>query len=127
MLAAKPKCPLCRRDIQMHELRNGITAAEADTEEAAAEAAAADAAAAAAAAAAGPEETGKGKGQAAAGEGDEDEEREGGEGAVPAAAEGVHVSESKLVALLKEVGAAGVWWAGPAGLGCWGWLFLGDG
>lgn len=82
-----PPAPQCRRDLAMHQLRQGITAAEADEEEAAAEAAAAAAAAAAAG------EQPKGEGSA--------EGRGGGDEQPPA--EQAFVSESKLQALLKEV------------------------
>ncbi len=90
VLSAHAKCPLCRRSITAAELRHGITAAEADEEEAAAEAAAAAAAAAAA-----------DKGKAPMKGSDDEEEQQA--NAPPA--EPVYVSESKLQALLKEVGA----------------------
>lgn len=76
MIAANPKCPLCRRAITAPDLRQGITAADADAQEVAAEAAAA----AALGAKSGELEEGTGE-----------------------AAEQVVVSESKLQALLKEV------------------------
>ncbi|KAI7843193.1 hypothetical protein COHA_003176 [Chlorella ohadii] len=91
VLGMNAKCPLCRRELAMNQLRQGITAAEADEEEAAAEAAAAAAAAAAAG------EQRKGDGEAAA------EGREGGDEQPPA--EQAFVSESKLQALLKELRA----------------------
>lgn len=78
VIATNPKCPLCRRAITAPDLRQGVTAAEADAEEAEAEAAAAAAKG--------------GEGEAGAGE------------APPA--EQAFVSESKLQALLKEVRAA---------------------
>ena len=84
VIATNPKCPLCRRTIVAPDLRQGVTAAEADAEEAAAEAAAAAA------------EGGKGE--------------EGAAEAPPA--EQVFVSESKLQALLKEV--RGCCWGGQA-------------
>ncbi|KAI3434920.1 hypothetical protein D9Q98_002974 [Chlorella vulgaris] len=96
VLAANPKCPLCRRCLNAGELRLGITAAEADAEEAAAEAAAAASAAAAAAAAAG------GAGEAAAGGGGGGGEAGEQAPAVPPA-EAALVSDSKLQALLKEL------------------------
>jgi hypothetical protein len=86
VLAANPKCPLCRRQLAPAEVRTGVTAAEADAAEAEAEAAEAAAAQAAA-----------GKGKAPV------EEEEG--GAPPPPAEPTYVSESKLRALLKELRA----------------------
>lgn len=87
VLAANPKCPLCRRQLAPAEVRTGVTAAEADAAEAEAEAAEAAAAQA---------DAGKGKAPV-------EEEEEGGAAVPPA--EPTYVSESKLRALLKELRA----------------------
>lgn len=79
------KCPLCRRNITAFELRQGITAAEADAEEAS-------------------KEAGDGLGAGSAGAGGAGASgAAGGEGGEAPAQGGVLASESKLQALLKEV------------------------
>lgn len=90
----------------MHQLRQGITAAEADAEEAAAEAAAA----AAAAEAAGEKPKGECEGEGSQPDGEQPPGEPG------------FVSESKLQALLKEVGGerARVWLLSRRGGGCLG-------
>ncbi|PSC76011.1 helicase-like transcription factor isoform B [Micractinium conductrix] len=81
------KCPLCRRNITAFELRQGITAAEADAEEAS-------------------KEAGDGLGAGSAGAGGAGASgAAGGEGGEAPAQGGVLASESKLQALLKELRA----------------------